>query len=184
MKETRKEAKSEKFELKQHIGLWSGVAITVSAMVGSGIFVTPSGVLQPVHGSVGVSLMMWVACGLVALSSSLCYCEQGSSLRASGEDFLYFKLAYGSSVAFVFVWCCVVVRPGAGATATNQIFSTYLLAPFFGSCGPPKIAVKLVAIITILVLHWLNYVSVKVSVKFEVVFTTAKYFALALIAIV
>ena len=182
MKETRKEAKSEKFELKQQIGLWSGVAITVSAMVGSGIFVTSSGVLQSVHGSVGVSLMIWVACGLVALSSSLCYCELGSSLRASGEDFLNFKLAYGSSVAFVFVWGCVVVRQGAAAT--NQIFSTYLLAPFFGSCGPPKIAVKLVAIITILVLHWLNYVSVKVSVKFEVVFTTAKYFALALIAIV
>ena len=170
----------EKFELKKRIGLWSGVAITLSAMVGSGIFVTPSEVMNAVHGSVGVSLLIWLACGVVALSSCLCYCELGAMLKASGRDFLNFKLAYGPAIAFVYIWGFVIVKPGGAAT--YQVFSRYLLAPMFGDCGPPERGVKMIAILTILFLHWLNYKSVKTSIKFEIVFTGAKFLSLVIIS--
>ena len=176
-------SEKERFELKKRIGLWSGVALTMSAMIGSGIFVSPTGVLKSVNGSAGVSLIIWFACGLVALSSCLCYCELGTSLKASGGDFLNFKLVYGPLVSSIYMWSSVVLQP-AGAAASYQIFSTYLIAPIIGDCHMPQFAIKSVAIVLLFFLTYLNYVSVRMSVKFEMVFTAAKFFALILIAVV
>lgn len=180
---TKTPEKKEKFELKKRIGLWSGVALTVSAMIGSGIFVSPTGIIRSVHGDVGLSLVIWVACGFVALSSCLCYCELGTSLKASGEDYLNFRLVYGPLVSTIYTWSCVIVRP-AGAAASYHIFATYLIAPILEDCESPEMLIKVTALILLLFLAYLNYVSVKLSVIFEVVFTSAKFLALMVISIV
>ncbi|XP_064554379.1 uncharacterized protein LOC135439566, partial [Drosophila montana] len=52
--------------LERRLGLFSGVALIVGTMIGSGIFVSPSGLLVRT-GSVGVSFIIWLACGLLSL---------------------------------------------------------------------------------------------------------------------
>ncbi|TMW43687.1 hypothetical protein DOY81_011233 [Sarcophaga bullata] len=52
--------------LQRRVGLFSGVALIVGTMIGSGIFVSPSGLLVRT-GSVGVSFIIWLACGLLSL---------------------------------------------------------------------------------------------------------------------
>lgn len=52
--------------LKRRVGLFSGVALIVGTMIGSGIFVSPSGLLVRT-GSIGVSFIIWLACGLLSL---------------------------------------------------------------------------------------------------------------------
>lgn len=50
-------------QLKKQITLLQSVAIIVGIIIGSGIFVSPVGILQHVN-SVGLSLLMWAICGL------------------------------------------------------------------------------------------------------------------------
>ena len=70
--------------LRKHLGLANGVGIIVGIIVGSGIFVSPKGVLLEA-GSVGGALIVWLLCGTVCLVGAMCYAELGTAiLRVSG----------------------------------------------------------------------------------------------------
>lgn len=74
--------------LKREIGLWSAVSMTAGCMIGSGIFVSPQGVLVYM-GSLGASLVVWATCVLLAMLGALCYAELGSLVPESGGDSAY-----------------------------------------------------------------------------------------------
>ncbi|XP_071524173.1 Y+L amino acid transporter 2-like isoform X2 [Panulirus ornatus] len=62
--------------LKRELGLVDCIGVIVGIIIGSGIFVSPRAVLQ-YTGSVGMSLLVWVATGLMSMVGGLCYAELG-----------------------------------------------------------------------------------------------------------
>nr|XP_009862520.2 b(0,+)-type amino acid transporter 1-like [Ciona intestinalis] len=172
---------STKFELKKKIGFFASVALVAGMIVGAGIFISPTGVLRSVNGSVGLSLVIWVVCGLVAMCSSLCYCELGTMLKASGGDFTNFNLAFGPAFSFVYIWSSIAIYPGGPATLL--IFARYLSSPFYPiGCNPPESVIKLFAISLAFVLIYVNCRSVTGSVYFQLTCTAAKFLAMLVIA--
>lgn len=166
-------------ELKKRIGLWGGVSLTTGAIVGTGIFVSPVGVLQAVQGSIGLSLLVWILCGLIALLSALCYCELGTTFGASDSDFNNFNLAYGPVVSFLYAWTTFMVLLGAGASCL--IFARYLVASFGDLCEHSEVLIKFFAILLIMGISFLNYRSVTISVWVQIGFAVVKFLAMAII---
>ena len=139
---------SNKIQLQKQLGLMNGVGIIVGIIVGSGIFVSPKGVLLEA-GSVGLCLMVWGLTGVICGVGALCYAELGTCILTSGADYGYILQAYGDLPAFLFLWVCLVVLVPTGNAITALTFANYVLQPLVGDCGPPQAAVTLLAALCI-----------------------------------
>ena len=166
--------------LKQKLTLLNGCTVIVGSIIGSGIFVSPSGVLLNT-GSVNMSLIVWIASGLFSMIGAYCYAELGTMIRKSGADYTYIMVTFGPFLAFIRLWVeCILIRPCAQAIVALT-FAVYATKPFFPECKPPDTAVRLLAAVCISVLTFVNCWDVKWATRVQDAFTFAKIFALIII---
>jgi len=166
--------------LKPTLGLFNAVSVIVGIIIGSGIFVSPKGVL--IHaGSVGSSLIIWTISGIFALIGGLCYMELGVLMPVSGGDYYYIQKNYGPFVGFLYVWTQVFIIFPTSNAIVAMTFAKYFLQPIFNSCCPPENLEQLVAAFAIILLSAINCGSVKWATRVQDIFGVAKVFALLVI---
>ncbi|XP_028328278.1 large neutral amino acids transporter small subunit 2 isoform X2 [Gouania willdenowi] len=166
--------------LKKEIGLVSACAIIVGNIIGSGIFVSPKGVLENAS-SVGVALIVWLSTGIITAIGALCYAELGVTIPKSGGDYSYILDIFGGLAGFLRLWIAVLVIYPTNQAVIALTFSNYALQPLYPSCLPPDAALRLLAAVCLLLLTWVNCYSVRWATRVQDVFTAGKLFALGLI---
>ena len=138
----------EGVKLEANVTLANGITIIVGSMIGSGIFISPTGILSQV-GSVGLSLIVWLLCGVYSAIGAYCFAELGTLIVSSGADYTYIYEAFGPFFAFLRLWVeCLVVRPCTIAIVALA-FAKYVIEPLFPGCDQPSSIVTILAILCI-----------------------------------
>ncbi|XP_052718980.1 b(0,+)-type amino acid transporter 1-like [Crassostrea angulata] len=168
-------------KLRRNLGLISGTSVIVGTIIGSGIFISPKGVLQET-GSVGLSLVVWAAGGMLSLMGALSYAELGTLISKSGAEYHYLMAALGRVVAFLFAWTKVFILTPSSLAIICLTFAEYVMS-LMEFCGEPQIPKKMIAALAILTLAIVNSLDTTLAASVQVFFTGAKLIALVIIVI-
>uniref|UniRef100_A0A8C4RYJ0 Cystine/glutamate transporter-like n=1 Tax=Erpetoichthys calabaricus TaxID=27687 RepID=A0A8C4RYJ0_ERPCA len=175
-------ASSETVYLRKKITLLRAVCLIAGTVVGSGIFISPKGVLKN-SGNVGLSLIIWLVTGIFSIFGALCYAELGTSIKKSGAHYIYLLETLGPMPAFLRLWAeFILIRP-ASSSVIGLAFGQYIVQPFFSPCPAPEILVKMLSIIEVSFVVAMNCWSVDWTSRLQMVLTTVKMGALVLIIV-
>lgn len=143
--------------LRKELNLISGTAVVAGLMIGSGIFITPSSILHYTQ-SFGLTMVLWVAGGVVALFGGLCFCELAALVKKSGSTYAFILEGYsfrrknrwltmlGSLLGFLSIWINALIGQPTGVAVALLTFGRYICRPFFIECSNvPMTPVKMLA---------------------------------------
>ena len=178
----------EQIVLKRELEVWSAAAIVVGTVIGSGIFLVPTNMVQ----SVGAPLKVfgvWIAGGLLSLFGALSYAELAAAMPEAGGEYVYLREAYGPLWGFLYGWTQTwVAKSGSIATLATGFFiylanfrpelgQVWAVVPLpLGEGGRPlEIRYgQLLAIAVIAVLALINYFGVRAGGNVQVGATLVK----------
>ena len=132
--------------MKREINLLYATSVMVGVIIGSGIFVSPTAIVQQ-SGSVGLSLILWVVSGVVEILIALSYCELGCMFPKAGGEYAFLKIIIPSELpAFLVAWNNFISINPAFYAVLAMTAAKYVLQPVFLDCTPPEEAVKILSI--------------------------------------
>ncbi|XP_033855431.1 b(0,+)-type amino acid transporter 1-like [Acipenser ruthenus] len=169
--------------LRKSIGYFVGVNFIVGVIVGSGIFISPAGLLEYSRLNVGVALSIWAASGVLSMLGALCYAELGTALPSSGGEYYYVNRGLGPIPAFLLLWIKIVCVMPMGSSILAMTFTEYAVQPFYSGCPAPVLVKKGVAIAVILTISCVNCLSVTGGLWVQKICTFLKMVALVIISI-
>lgn len=106
-------------QLRRVLGPLGATCVVIGAIIGVGIFFTPSSVAK-LAGSSGLALTAWVVGGFIAMMGALTFASLGRVYSGAGAQYEILRDAYGPLPAFLFVFCNATAIQ-AGATAIIAI---------------------------------------------------------------
>lgn len=171
-------------ELIRGLGRVEATAIVIGGIIGASIMLAPSLVARQA-GAPGLSLMMWLLGGVVALTGALCIAELSAAMPETGGTYVFLKRAYpGTPIPFLFGWTMFFAYTSSAIAAVATaaaLYGGYFLAKVmpYGTWERRLVAVAVIAAITIL-----NYVGVRQAGKTQTVFTALKLALIAFVVIV
>jgi APA family basic amino acid/polyamine antiporter len=168
-------------ELARDLNLSHAGAVVVGTIIGSGIFLVPSEMMQAV-GSARLVYLAWMVGGLLSFFGALTYAELGAMKPQAGGEYVYVRDAYGPLAGFLYSWTWfLIAKPGSIATITTGLVRILGTFPAFSFFSHPFVSRpltinygQLAAIVATALISWLNYIGVRRAGEFQLLFTLLK----------
>ena len=91
-------------KIKKQYGLWTGIAMVVGIVIGSGVFVKAEKVLTVSGGDLKLSLLAWLVGGLIMVASGFCFAVYASKVQKYNGVVDYVEKATNKRVGYHLAW--------------------------------------------------------------------------------
>lgn len=193
-------------ELVKGLGLFDSTMIVAGSMIGSGIFIVSSDIAHQVQ-SPGLLILVWIASGVMTVIAALSYGELAAAMPHAGGQYVYLRESLGQIWGFLYGWTMLLVIQTATIAAVAIAFAKFTAVIFpwfsasawfgragtfgpwhfwFGSLGPYHVGLNrqnLLAILSIVLLTWVNTRGLRLGKIVQNVFTVTKAGALAVLVL-
>ncbi|WP_018478876.1 APC family permease [Pontibacter roseus] len=162
-------------ELDRSLGLRLVIVVVIGNIIGSGVYKKVAPMAAELHSAEWV-LICWLLAGVISLFGALSNAEVAGLLADTGGEYAYYKKIYNRFFAFIFGWSLFTVIQTAAISSLAYVFAQSLhsivsLPPILEGLSGFTISgifypfadfnVKLVAILLIVLLTWVNTKGVK-----------------------
>ncbi|HEY3197449.1 MAG TPA: amino acid permease [Nitrospirales bacterium] len=192
--------------LMRVLGLSDATMLVVGSMVGSGIFIVSADIARQV-GSPGLLLVVWLVTGVMTVIAASYYGELAAAMPHSGGQYVYLRQLFGPLWGFLYGWSMLLIIQTATIAAVAIAFAKFAgvvapwissttwiwkigsLGPFtlwFGELGPYSVGLNtqnLIAILSIIVLTWINLMGIRLGAVVQNLFTYTKMAALVAVVL-
>lgn len=155
----------------------NGLAIVIGVQIGSGIFTSPSTVLESIS-SPFAAVTVWFFAGLLAWTGAASFIELGILVPRNGGIQEYIRFCYGDACACVATWMLIVVIKPCSIAMVALVFSEYL----FKATGSDTVYhdwyAKILALVTIAIMTFLNCIGTRISARIANLFLVVKILGL------
>ena len=171
-------------KVKKQYGIWTGIAMVIGIVIGSGVFIKAGGVLSKSGGDLTTALLAWFIGGVIMITSGFCFAVFATKVTKFNGVVDYVEAATNKKVGYFIAWTLTTLYYPI-ITAVVSIFAGRYFFSMFGldfAFGDWQVLLFAFSFITLAVI--LNYYSPKISAKFQVSSTVIKLLPIALIVIV
>lgn len=167
-------------QLERTLGLRLVVVVVVGNIIGSGVYKKIAPMAAELHTS-GWVLLCWLLAGAISLFGALSNAEVAGLLADTGGEYSYYQRIYNRFFAFMFGWSLFAVIQTAAISSLAYVFAQSLhsivpLPPLLTDWADLHVLglfypfadfnIKLLALVTIVVLTWLNSLGLRAGVRF------------------
>jgi len=123
--------------LRRELSSFDATAVVIGAIIGVGIFFTPSRIAA-LAGSSSLALLAWAIGGVIALLGALTFAELGAMVPRAGGQYELLRDAYGPATGFVYVLCNATATQAGAIGVIALVCVDYLAVALTGAtlAGP------------------------------------------------
>lgn len=170
-------------EIKKQYGIWTGIAMVVGIVIGSGVFLKAGGVLKLAGGNLKLSILAWFIGGLIMITSSFCFAVFATKVTKYNGVVDYVEVASNEKIGYSLAWMITSFYYPIVASIVALFAGSYFFKMIGLNIGLTDRQNFLFAfgIITLVVI--MNYLSPIIASRFQISATVVKLIPILLIAI-
>ena len=111
--------------LKINLTYLNACSFLVIALVGSGLFVSPSLVALR-SPNMFVAIIVWIMAGGFTLLGALCYSELATTVKKIGSSYIFVLDCYGEIPAFMIIWANILIFSPCVTSIVSYIAGSYI----------------------------------------------------------
>ncbi|HMF90354.1 MAG TPA: amino acid permease [Candidatus Angelobacter sp.] len=164
--------------LRRSMRLAHATSMVIGIILGASIFIQPSEITRLVPDQRGV-MLVWLAAGALTLCGALVCAELSSAFPATGGVYVFLKRIFSPALGFLWGWAMFWVMHSGIIAAIAVMMARYIA--YFVPLS--ENGIRAVAMAGILLLSLINYLGIKPGSTVQLVLTTAKLGAIAVMLV-